>query len=337
MRVGIISPNLLLNSYPDAKDADEYFPWEMDSLGKKAALLFDKLYLTHDLEMTSEIIGSTSGEFENDPRNVTLRYLVKRGLIVRPEDLGFSSTDEFIKSSLKGAAAKIHLQLVRVGNPSIEDGSEFIGQPDVGDFAAHDGWHPRAKRGRGAAQILLAQRKYESLLLRRNAAMLRQSGLEETAVVASLFEERKTKELSHPVWKVLLREMPDLDTRAPWEDVLGFRSEERTQHLIRSLRRWIRKIVAEEWTETALQDEVRELIFEYESHLKVARLSGGKGVLEVLITGAAELAENVVKLRFGKIAKLASAMINRKVKLLEEEAKAPGRELALLPEMKLRF
>jgi hypothetical protein len=125
--------------------------------------------------------------------------------------------------------------------------------------------------------------------------------------------------------------------QCPWEDILDFRAEDRTQHLVRSLRRWIRKIVAEEWTQAELEDEVRELVYEYECHLRVARLSGGKGVLNCIIAGAAELAEDVIKLRLGKIADLVTAMLDRRTKLLEAETQAPGRELALIPELRKRF
>ena len=131
--------------------------------------------------------------------------------------------------------------------------------------------------------------------------------------------------------------MPDFDTRAPWEDVFDFRAEDRTQHFIRSIRRWIRKIVTEEWTQAELEDEVRELVYEYENHLRLARLSGGRGVLRCIITGIAELAEDVIKLRLANIAQLVTAMIDRKTKLLEAETQAPGREVALISELKKRF
>jgi hypothetical protein len=45
----------------------------------------------------------------------------------------------------------------------------------------------------------------------------------------------------------------------------------------------------------------------------------------------------VVKLRLGKIAKLAGAILNRRASLLQDEANARGRELALIPETRLAF
>jgi hypothetical protein len=334
MRVGVLSPNLLLNIQDqNMMDADPTYPWPFETAAKRASLLFDKIYLTHDLDATCEIA------FVDDTAAGTLRYLTERGLILSPLELGYSSGDDFIKAtSSKGLAAELHGRLVLVGNPGIEDHLDamLLGQPDTGDFDAHDGCHPRGKRLNDPA-VRTGQIEYESLLLQRNVAMLREAGISDVAVVGRVYEERTAETPDHPVWKVVLKEMPRLDAKAPWEDVLGFRTEERTLLLARRLRRWIRKIVAERWTCAELEDEIRELIYEYEMHLRSARLSGGSGVLECVITGAAEFVEDIVKLRFGKIAKLVGAVMNQGAKFLEEEAKAPGRELALIPEVRRRF
>jgi hypothetical protein len=71
--------------------------------------------------------------------------------------------------------------------------------------------------------------------------------------------------------------------------------------------------------------------------MRASRIFGAKEALEVTIAGAAELAEDVVKLRLGKIAKLAGAILNRRASLLQDEANARGRELALIPETRLAF
>ena len=96
-------------------------------------------------------------------------------------------------------------------------------------------------------------------------------------------------------------------------------------------------MVAEDWSAAELEDELRELIYEYERHMRVSRMSGVKEALEIIITGAAELAEDVIKLRIGKIAKLATAMLNQRAARLREEATAPGRELALITETRRAF
>jgi hypothetical protein len=337
MRVGIISPNLIDNiDQWNALHDDPRASWPLDSLAKRASLLFDKLYLTEDLEKTFELIGSICSEEFIE----TLLYLQEQGLILRPQDLGFSSGDDFLNAGLKGVARKLHTQLLQVGNPGNDGNPDdliYVGQPDIGDWAAQNGMHPRSNKGWDDPAIAVEKQKYESLLLRRNAAILREAGLADVAVVGRLYEERRPTKRDHPVWKVVLNEMPQFDLRAPWEDVLAFRAEPRTQHLIRSLRRWIRKITTEEWTQAELEDEVRELLYEYDAHLRLSRVNGGSGTFSVVITGASELAEDIVKLRFGKIAKIATAVIDQRIRLLEAETTAPGRELALLPELRKTF
>jgi hypothetical protein len=340
MRIGIISPNLVINNDDfNRMQEDPDFPWPFDSLAKKASLLFDKIYVTQDLDVTCTILGS-DGSFEENPEALTLKYLADHDFILTPLQLGYSTAEQFIKANLKGTAARINRELMGIGNPGIgeEDEEYLIGQPEVSWMAAHDGWHPRAnQKQRRGMSIPRQQQAYESLLLRRNAALLRQAGIADVSVVGRLFEHSHKVDRGSPVWKIILKEIPQLDTRASWQDVLNFRQEERTQHLTRSLRNWVRKTVTQDLTPAELEDEVRELVYEYENHLRIAHMSADKGILEFLITGAAEIVENVVKLRFAKIATLASAIRNRRVQLLKEEANAPGRELALISEVKKRF
>lgn len=335
LRVGVISPNLAygLDWYPDSEDRDAV--WPLESVAKKVSLLFDRIYLTHDLDVTCELVG-----YAENTETATLRYLAERGLLFTPKELGYDSGEAFITAYTTGAAAALHRRLIRVGNPygDEEPGEmKYIGQPDIGDIDAQNGWHPRSRVGWNDPKIKTRKMLYESLLVRRNVAMLRAAGCENVAIVGRQYENLPPSKRSHPVWRVVLKELPQLDTSAPWEDVLSFRQEDRTQHLLRSLRRWVRKIVAEDWSAAELEDEIKELVYQYERHMRASRISGAKEALEIMITGAAELAEDVVKLRLGKLAKLATAILNRRAVLLREESTAPGRELALIPETHRTF
>ena len=129
--------------------------------------------------------------------------------------------------------------------------------------------------------------------------------------------------------------MPDMDARAPWDDVLGFRREDRTQFLLRALRRWVRKVVVEDWTENELEDEILELVFQYEKHLRGERFFGGKSTLSFVILGVGELSESIIKLRISRIARLISITLDNWWSLPENTT--PGHELALIPELKRVF
>lgn len=71
--------------------------------------------------------------------------------------------------------------------------------------------------------------------------------------------------------------------------------------------------------------------------MRASKMSGAKEALEIVTTGAAELVEDVVKLRLGKLAKLAMAMLNQRAARLRDESTAPGHELALIPETRRAF
>ncbi|WP_143197901.1 hypothetical protein [Bradyrhizobium sp. AS23.2] len=77
-RVGVISPNLAhgLDWPPDADHGDAV--WPLESVAKKVSLLFDRIYLTHNLDVTCEIVGG----YEENTETATLRYLVKRGFLL---------------------------------------------------------------------------------------------------------------------------------------------------------------------------------------------------------------------------------------------------------------
>ena len=335
MRIGIVSPNLIDNIDEwNAYQEDANSPWFFDEIAKKTSLLFDQIYLTDDLEVTLDFLGNCWPE----ERAETLRYLQRKKFIFSASDLGYASSASFLESNIKGEAATLHRAVMRVRNPGLGEWDDAlnVGHPDMGDYAAQNGWHPRSKKGWSDPAIRIRKQKYESLLLLRNAAMLHEAGAD-VAIVGRVYPEMKPYRFSHPVWSVLFQEMPQLDTRASWEDVFDFRNEERTQHLIRNLRRWVRKIIAERWSKSELEDEVRELVYEYETHLRVSRMNGGKEALEFVITGAAEIAEDLIKLRFRNLAKLATAFINFRAKALEAETNIPGRELAIISELRQRF
>jgi hypothetical protein len=103
MRVGVVSPNILNDI--DAHNAmyeDPRNPWPFEGLAKKSSLLFDKLYLTENLQLTYEIVGGGSGIYEDDPKSGTLQYLAEQGLILIPQDLGYASGRALLQTTSKG-------------------------------------------------------------------------------------------------------------------------------------------------------------------------------------------------------------------------------------------
>lgn len=66
-------------------------------------------------------------------------------------------------------------------------------------------------------------------------------------------------------------------------------------------------------------------------------MSGAKEALEIVITGTAELVEDVIKLRLGKIARLATGHAQQRAARLRDQSTALGSKLGLIPEMRRAF
>ncbi len=337
-RIGVVSPNLLLNieHYNDMFE-NAGMQWPFETLAKRVAFLFDKIFVSDDLDLTYEILGSSSGESDGDPAVKTLRFLHEMGFVVGPKDIGLPPVNDLISSNPDNLSARLHRELLRIGNPGIDD-EYLVGQPDVGWFAAHDSWHPRDNLGDELGMTIEQQQlMYESLLIRRNMALLREVGYQDSVVAGQLYEHAVDNPAMSAVWNVVIAEMPQLGLQVPWGDVLDFRNEEQTQHLSRSLRRWVRKTVSENLSPAQVEDEVRYLVNEYEKYMQVLGVKYEVASLEFLLPHDAHLNEKTVRQNFTRLADFATVLQSRKLELLEAELKAPGRELALIPKIRKRF
>ena len=190
MRIGVISPNILANIVDyNAMMENPNLQWPFDLLAKKSALLFDKPYLTENLELTREVI-EVHGGIDDQSQTGLLNFLINNGILFQPDDLDYASHTTFLIENLKGKGAKLHRKLTEVGNPSNNCGAgdtTYVGQPDIGDFEAHDGTHPRSPRGGDRdPNIPWKKRRYESLLLQRNATILRQAGIRDVVIISKI-------------------------------------------------------------------------------------------------------------------------------------------------------
>ncbi len=79
------------------------------------------------------------------------------------------------------------------------------------------------------------------------------------------------------------------------------------------------------------------MLNEYSNAMKVHHLKSSEGFLEVYALPAVEVAEDLFKFNWSKIAKGALSVSKRKIELLEAEMKAPGRECAYVFDARKRF
>lgn len=136
---------------------------------------------------------------------------------------------------------------------------------------------------------------------------------------------------------VVLKAMPQPDEHTPWEAILEYRVDPEARGKFFRLKNWMNEAARVQRPLNELEDELRELVYEYQEHMKVHRLKVGTGTLETVINVAAEIAEGIVRLEWSKSAKALFVINNRRVALLEAERSAPGRQLAYIVDAHKRF
>ena len=71
--------------------------------------------------------------------------------------------------------------------------------------------------------------------------------------------------------------------------------------------------------------------------MRLHEMKVNRSALELTVTTAAELGEDLVKLRWGNLSKRLFSLPHRKIDLLEAEMNAPGREIAYVVQARKVF
>ena len=139
------------------------------------------------------------------------------------------------------------------------------------------------------------------------------------------------------VIRLTLKALPVPSDLTPWEEIEEFRSDpdSRLKHI--RLKTWINKVGKQATPLHELEDEFMELLFEYEEFIRFHHIKTTKGIVEVLVTTPAEVAEDVVKMKWGKIAKAPFEIAKQRAALYEAERAAPGREVAYIFKARRQF
>lgn len=132
------------------------------------------------------------------------------------------------------------------------------------------------------------------------------------------------------VIRLTLPALPAPSELTPWEAISEFRRDPDSIRKYLRLKSWINKVGRVNTPLHELENEFLELMFEYEEFMRVHQLRTTKGVLEVLVTTTAEVAEDLVKMKWGKVAKAPFEWSRQKAALYDAEHEAPGREVAYI-------
>jgi len=139
------------------------------------------------------------------------------------------------------------------------------------------------------------------------------------------------------VVRIALSEFPLPPESTPWQNIRDFRSDDGARSQFSRLKQWINRIGKAGLQEYEVSDHLRELLYEYEESMNLHKMKAQRGILEVLVTTTAEVAENLLRFKVSTAAKAIFAVKDHKLKLLEEEKKTVGREIAYIVSARRAF
>ena len=140
----------------------------------------------------------------------------------------------------------------------------------------------------------------------------------------------ESKAAKADVIRLVVSKMPIPDSQTPWEKVFEFKRNPDNQGRLSMLRDWMNKVVSSGRPVAEVNDELDALLYQYRKSLEIHKIKHQVGTLQTLIVGAAELFENVAKLKLSAIAKGLFSAGTAQADLYQTELTAPGNALAYL-------
>jgi hypothetical protein len=145
------------------------------------------------------------------------------------------------------------------------------------------------------------------------------------------------KESSADIIDVVLDKLPMPSELTPWEAILDFKADIEAQGYLQGLKVWMADIARQKLSATEANDKLEWLLFQHRQHLKAHKLSCRWGTLGGTFVAAAEIAEDLVKIKWGKAAGAIVSIFDRRLQLLDAELSNPAKEISYIVKAQERF
>jgi hypothetical protein len=139
------------------------------------------------------------------------------------------------------------------------------------------------------------------------------------------------------VVEVVLNQLPMPTSDTPWDDVLRFRDDNALRTSYFQLHRWINHAATQSNDRGVLRDELRALLAEYREAVQIHRLRFKQGGLRALLTIIASTLQNALTANLTASVDALFSIRDRRIALIDEERRSPGREVAYIFDANERF
>lgn len=138
-------------------------------------------------------------------------------------------------------------------------------------------------------------------------------------------------------FRVVINNLPIPSDTVPWEQIFEFKADPDSKSRMLALKNWMRNISRSSFSAQEIEDELEYLLDQYRRHLEYHNLKHTIGCAEAVFVSGGQFLENLLKLKFGQIAKTVFSFKKSRLYLLEAEMQAPGREVSYFQKARDEF
>jgi len=172
------------------------------------------------------------------------------------------------------------------------------------------------------------------VMIRMDALQLRKNTEKEFFPILRANTSFQTQEKKSGVIQFLLNDIPEPEISTPWEKIIEFRTDDNLKNKYLALINWINKAANSSSSLSDLKDEYEYLYSDYLKHFKLHKLKYNNTLLEVIVTAGAGMLLALQTGAFVPAFKNLLQMNLSHIKLMEEEGKLPGKEIAYIYHLK---
>jgi len=136
---------------------------------------------------------------------------------------------------------------------------------------------------------------------------------------------------------VVLDKLPMPSEQTPWEQILDFKADTEAQGYLQGLKVWMADITGQQLTASEAREKLDWLIFQHKKHLKMHKLSCRWGTVGGTFVAAAEILEDLAKIKWGKAAGAVVSLFDRRLDLMKAELANPAKEISYLVKAQEQF
>jgi hypothetical protein len=136
---------------------------------------------------------------------------------------------------------------------------------------------------------------------------------------------------------VVLDKLPLPSELTPWEAILDFKADKDAQGYLQGLKVWMNDIARQKLSANEASEKLDWLLFQHKKHLEMHKLSYRWGTLGGTFVAAAEIFEDLAKIKWGKAAGAVVSIFDKRLELMKSELANPAKEISYIVKAQEQF